>query len=152
VITINKEFKWDMAHMLAGHQGPCKNIHGHSYKMQVEIARLDNNLINKDSSSTGMIIDFKDLKNIVQEELIAPFDHAFMYWANSNDQLEHEIAKLLKANQRKIIEVDFRPTAENIADYAFNLLEKRFAELEIKIVSLKVWETPSSYAVVKGDI
>ena len=152
MITINKEFKWDMAHMLAAHQGLCKNIHGHTYKMQVEIAREDNNLISEDKSSSGMIIDFKDLKHIVKEELIKPLDHAFMYWANSNDQLEHEIAQLLKDHQRKIIEVDFRPTAENIADYAFNLLAERFAELEIKIVSLKVWETPTSYAVAKGDI
>ena len=38
MFKIAKEFNFDMAHMLDGHDGKCKNLHGHTYKLQVEVA------------------------------------------------------------------------------------------------------------------
>ena len=39
MFKIAKEFNFDMAHMLDGHDGKCKNLHGHTYKLQVECSR-----------------------------------------------------------------------------------------------------------------
>ncbi|WDC84441.1 6-carboxytetrahydropterin synthase [Caloramator sp. mosi_1] len=53
MLTVSKEFNFEAAHMLSEHQGDCKNLHGHSYKMIVEVTGDIKN---------GMVIDFKDLK------------------------------------------------------------------------------------------
>ena len=68
-MKISKEFRWEMGHRLPLHDGLCKNVHGHSYKLLIEISGE----VNKN----GMIIDFFDLSNIIQP-LLDKFDHAFM--------------------------------------------------------------------------
>ncbi|MGZ4116332.1 MAG: 6-pyruvoyl trahydropterin synthase family protein, partial [Bacteroidia bacterium] len=61
-IRVTKEFKFEMAHALLGHDGPCKNIHGHSYQLSVT---LKGKPINDPSNpKTGMVVDFIDLKKL----------------------------------------------------------------------------------------
>ncbi|MCF8299011.1 MAG: 6-carboxytetrahydropterin synthase, partial [Saprospiraceae bacterium] len=63
-IRLTKEFKFEMAHVLLGYDGPCKNIHGHSYGLDVTVIGSPDN--NTDSAKLGMVIDFGDLKKIVR--------------------------------------------------------------------------------------
>lgn len=148
-VTSTKEFTWDMAHMLAGHQGLCKNLHGHTYKMEVTVAKQDNGL-QQDGPSEGMVIDFKELKDLVQEIIVAPLDHATMINTNSTSNFEMHVLELLKAYGKKVVCVPYRPTAENMAiNFMISLraaLAKR--ELNINIVKLRVYETPTSYAEI----
>lgn len=146
MIKVTKEFSWDMAHMLADHKGLCRNLHGHTYRMQVTIARKDEHLIKSNKSSEGMVLDFKDIKKIVNQEIIDPLDHGFMYWIHSPDKTEHEVAELLEKTGKKVAAVEFRPTAEEMSIDFFNRLEDRFSGLGVTVLSIKVWETPSSYA------
>ncbi|GAB6098820.1 6-carboxytetrahydropterin synthase QueD [Halanaerocella petrolearia] len=148
-VSVTKIFSWDMAHMLAGHEGQCKNLHGHTYKLEVEVTNKAGQL-EEVGPAQGMIVDFKDLKRVVKEEIINPLDHAFLYWANSSDKIEHQLANILQEGDRKVVEVDFRPTAENMAHHFWEILQSRLSELDIEILSIKVWETPTSYAEVKG--
>lgn len=68
--SVTKIFKFEMAHQLDScYAGECKNIHGHSYKLEVT---FDGEL-NKD----GMVMDFKEMKEIVQP-LVDHFDHSFI--------------------------------------------------------------------------
>lgn len=145
-IYITKEFKWDMAHMLAGHDGLCRNIHGHTYKMQVKVSRKSGSLIEGTEHSDGMVIDFKDLKTIVKESIIEPLDHAFMYWTKSPDEVEHQIADVLIRNERKVVKVDYRPTAEEMAQNFMKVLCEELDKYQINVISIKVWETPTSFA------
>ncbi|WP_041667644.1 6-carboxytetrahydropterin synthase QueD [Acetohalobium arabaticum] len=148
-VSVTKSFSWDMAHMLAGHEDQCKNLHGHTYKLEVEVTSKSGKL-QAAGASQGMIIDFKDLKQVVTEEIVAPLDHAFLYWAKSPDEVEHQLAATLQDADRKVVSVDFRPTAENMANYFWEILQNNFTKLDIEVVSVKVWETPTSYAEVKG--
>lgn len=148
-IYVTKEFQWDMAHMLAEHQGLCKNIHGHTYKMQVTVIRKSDTLISGTGASDGMVIDFKDLKIIVKRKIVEPLDHAFMYWSQSPDQVEHQIAELLLQNDRKVYQVNYRPTAEEMALNFFNILSQELEQYQVKVVSVKVWETTTSFAEAK---
>ena len=68
-ITITKEFTWDMAHMLAGHLGLCKNLHGHTYKMHVKVCSKEDSVCERQD----MVMDFKDLKEIIKEKIIDSF-------------------------------------------------------------------------------
>jgi 6-pyruvoyltetrahydropterin/6-carboxytetrahydropterin synthase len=65
--TICKDFTFAAAHAIRGHQGGCENLHGHNYRVRVYLRarRLD---------SLGMVLDFADLKAIMQE-VLGPFDH-----------------------------------------------------------------------------
>lgn len=150
-VTIVKEFSWDMAHMLAGHDGLCSNLHGHTYRMQVEVSRLDGGVSQKCGSSQGMVVDFKDLKDIVKSKIIKPMDHCFMYWKDSTDDVEHEIAKLLKKSGKKVVEVSYRPTAEEMALNFFEELSKELENHKLELLSVRVWETPESYAEFKKE-
>lgn len=151
-VSITKEFTWDMAHMLAGHEGLCKNIHGHTYKMQVEVTRKTGDLITTPGNSQeGMVIDFNHLKNIVKDKIIDPLNHAFMYWCQSPDSLEHEIAELLRKHGRKIAVVTYKPTAEEMARNFLKILSREFDKHDIIIQSVKVWETPTSFATARQE-
>ena len=81
-IRITKSFGFETGHALYGHDGLCKNIHGHSYKLFVTVIGIpvqDNN-----DPKNGMVIDFKDLKKIVKTEIVDVFDHATVFNKNSN--------------------------------------------------------------------
>ena len=150
-VSITKEFSWNMAHLLAEHEGLCKNLHGHTYKMQIEVTRKTEDVIISDGSSQGMVIDFKELKKLVNVKIVEPLDHAFMYWINSPDAVEHEIGKILIKNGRKVAKVNYKSTAEEMAMNFFTTLTKDLLVLNIELKSVKVWETPTSFAEVRGE-
>lgn len=150
-VSITKEFTWDMAHMLGGHEGLCKNLHGHTYKMQVEVCRIDGDVIKNCEASKSMVVDFKDLKNIVKAKIVEPLDHAFMYWNQSPDAAEHQIADILRSTGKKVVEVNFRPTAEEMAIDFFDQLSKDLEDCGLDVLCIRVWETPSSFAEVKKE-
>lgn len=144
MITATKEFKWEMAHMLTGHKGLCQNIHGHSYKMQVTVSRISRTI--QSGSSEGMVLDFSDLKNIVEDTLINRLDHAFMMNGNAAG-LERELLHMLHGKV-KIYVVGYRPTAENMARDFYEVISKQLEDLDktITLESVKIWETATAYA------
>ena len=76
LIRITKEFKFEMAHALKGYDGPCKNIHGHSYVLNVTVSGYP--IIDETNPKLGMVMDFGDLKKIVRKAVIDIFDHALV--------------------------------------------------------------------------
>jgi len=148
MITVTKEFSWAMSHRLEGHKGLCNSIHGHEYKLLVTVSRKDDSLIDDDISSKEMVVDFKDLKKIVKDIIINKLDHAFAY--NEDDKLSSEIAEFLieKINQ-KVAPLHCRATAESMSKWMYIKLNQFFSikDMPIKCVRIKLYETPTSYAV-----
>ncbi len=134
-MKIAKEFRWEMGHRLLCHAGKCYNLHGHSYRMQVEVTSDD--LIN------GMIMDYYDLKKTV-EPLVEELDHSFMI--NSKDEKLLEAVEKLKT--KKVL-VDFETTAENICNFVLSKIKKEGLPEHIKEVKVKIFETSTSYAEEK---
>ncbi len=139
-IRITKQFSFETGHALYGYDGKCKNVHGHSY-------RLDVTFIGKPISDTsnvkyGMVIDFGDLKKIVKEEIVDVFDHATVF----NKNTPHiELANELKNRGHNVILADYQPTSEMmVIDFAHKIKE-RLPE-NIRLHSLKLRETATSYA------
>lgn len=138
-VRVTKEFRFEMAHALWNYDGLCKNIHGHSYIMQVTVIGEPNSDIN--STKYGMVIDFGDLKKIVNDAIVNKMDHSLVISKKSNYD------PLLKLNQmfdRHHI-TDYQPTCENMvvefAKIISNLLPKN-----VSLYSIKLWETANSYA------
>lgn len=144
IITATKEFSFDCAHMLSGHEGLCSNVHGHTYKMQVQVRR-DRASLCESGLSAGMVVDFKDLKQVVNDHIIYHFDHAFVFYKNGNE-VEKAVGHLLLSHGMKVAEVSYRPTAENMAKSFFQILSEAFRNSPIIIESVRLWETPTSYA------
>ena len=133
MITVTKTVKFDAAHVLTNHQGLCKNLHGHTYRVDVSVAQAADD-------DRDMVIDFKDLKGIANEVICDRFDHAFIY--NTESAGEKEIAAVVEKNGMRTVAIPFRSTAENLAKLFYNELKSRVPGLS----AVKVWETADSSA------
>ena len=79
---VTRTFSFEAAHQLDWHSGACKNLHGHSYRLEVTVAgALDDN---------GIVIDFSDLSALVQHAVLDVFDHTYL-----NDLLPNPTAELI---------------------------------------------------------
>lgn len=134
MFKIAKEFLFDACHMLDGHNKKCHNLHGHTYRLLVEIS---GELITS-GSSADMVMDYADLKAIVKQHIVDPLDHAYLY--NQNNANECRIADLLKQMDRKIFAFPCRTTAEGMSQYIFDCLAQY-----LPVSMIKLWETPTSY-------
>ena len=65
-----------MAHALFGYDGPCKNIHGHTYHLSVTL--MGTPLADPSNVKLGMVVDFGDLKTLVKDTILNEFDHALV--------------------------------------------------------------------------
>lgn len=135
MFKIAKEFSFDMAHMLDGHDGKCQNLHGHTYKLQVEVAGD----LFQDGTKRGMVMDYSDLKSIVKAHILDHMDHAFIYDLHS--EKECKVAQLLMDLDSKVYGIPSRTTAEEMAKYIFEKLEK----VGLPVSLIRLWETPTSY-------
>jgi len=134
MVTVTKTVKFDAAHVLTNHQGLCKNLHGHTYRVDVSAA----------GNGTGdMVIDFKELKALAEEVICSRFDHAFIY--NTESAGEREIAAVVEKNGMRTVAIPFRSTAENLAEYFYRALAPKMPA-NARLVSVRVWETADSSA------
>ena len=128
-----------MAHALKGYDGPCRNIHGHSYELYVTV--IGKPLDDLASPKLGMLMDFGDLKKIVRQSIIEEFDHALVLNRASVD----EFLPLTSEIFGKTILVDYQPTSENLLiDFAGRLLP--LMPPQVKLHNLRLRETVTSFA------
>ena len=138
-IRLTKEFRFESAHVLLGYDGPCRNIHGHSYKMAVTV--IGQPIKDNNSPKNGMVIDFGLLKTIVNEIIVTPFDHALIINNETpgiNEGIWHKVSE-------KLIIVPYQPSCENLLlDFAQKIMEK--LPSQTKLHHIRLDETPNSYA------
>jgi 6-pyruvoyltetrahydropterin/6-carboxytetrahydropterin synthase len=139
-IRITKQFTFETGHALYGYDGKCRNVHGHSYKLSVTVIGYP--IADTSNVKLGMVIDFGDLKKIVKEEIVDPFDHATVFNKNTPHM---ELAKELKDRGHKVILADYQPTSENmVIDFATKI--KARLSKEIQLHSIKLRETDTAFA------
>jgi len=139
IIRVTREFTFEMAHVLWNYDGPCRNVHGHSYRLFVTISGTPLNDV--ENPKNGMVIDFTDLKAIILREIVNVFDHTVVV---SSDFDSKKLA-MLKETFGNTVVVDYQPTCENmVADFA-GKIKTRLPE-NIRLHSLKLYETAKSYA------
>jgi len=117
MFCVVKEFTFDAAHNLVEYHGKCEKLHGHTYKLQIMVCG--------ERDKEGMVIDFIDLKKIVQEEVLSYLDHAY------------------------INEIIPQPSAENIAEWIWNKLEEKLSSERYKLSEVRLWETPTSFVIYR---
>ena len=132
--TVTKTVKFDAAHVLTDHQGLCRNLHGHTYRVDVSVAT---------ETDGDMVVDFKELKAVANEVICDRFDHAFIY--NTRSAGESEIAAVVEKHGMRTVAIPFRSTVENLARMFYGELRARLPGLS----SVKVWETSDNCAEYK---
>jgi 6-pyruvoyltetrahydropterin/6-carboxytetrahydropterin synthase len=139
VIRVTKEFTFEMAHALLNYDGPCRNVHGHSYRLFVTLSGVP--VDEPGNPKNGMVIDFTDLKSIVRKEIVNVFDHAVAV----SRQFDKEKMEVFAQMFGNTVLVDYQPTCENlVSDFAARIARR--LPSGIKLHSLKLYETATSFA------
>ena len=139
IIRVTREFSFEMAHVLKGYDGPCRNVHGHSYRLFVTITGKPVN--DNTSPRNGMVLDFTDLKEIVVHTIIERFDHSVVI----SSDFAAEKKKIMADAFGNAVIVDYQPTCENlVTDFAGRI--KSELPAGINLHSLRLCETATSYA------
>ena len=139
-IRLTKEFSFESAHALDGYDGLCREIHGHSYRLFVTIKGEP--ICEEGNPKMGMVMDFGDLKRIVNGEIVDRLDHSFVL---RDSEQNVELKATLGAKFNKVVLVDYQPTCENmLADFAARLQKALPSHVELH--SLRLHETATSYA------
>lgn len=140
VIRLTKEFSFEAAHALDGYDGPCREIHGHSYRLFVTVAGRP--VADPENPKYGMVMDFGVLKRIVNEQIVSRFDHAFVL---RDSERGCAVREALGERFSNIVVVDYQPTCENmLADFA-RRIASRLPE-GVRLHSLRLHETATSFA------
>ncbi|MGC8956828.1 MAG: 6-pyruvoyl trahydropterin synthase family protein [Candidatus Kapaibacteriota bacterium] len=132
-IKIGKEFVWNMSHRLPFHKGLCSNIHGHTYKLRVELVGTPD--------ENGIVLDFYDLISAVQP-IIDQLDHSFV--VDENDKV---MIDFLAANNFRYVKVPTTTTSENLAVWIASQVAKKFMSFpNIEKIVVRFYETFDSFA------
>lgn len=136
MIALTKVFRFECAHAILGYPGACANIHGHSYELHVSVTGVS--LGDHFIEGMGIIMDFKELKAIVQQHVISALDHQLV--------LSKAFAAATSTLPAKgLLFFENEPTAENLLIFIQKQISDKLPA-GIRLASLKLWETRDSYA------
>lgn len=130
IYQVTKRIEFCYGHRLINYVGKCAHLHGHNAVAEIEIAAsvLDDR---------GMVVDFGDINQVVKTWINEELDHTMLL--HKDDPL----ARVLVHNwNQPVVTLSENPTAENIAKMIYEYASKHFP-----VSSVKLWETPSSFAV-----
>lgn len=133
---LTTEHSFDSAHFLAGYDGKCGNLHGHRWRV---LLTVQSETLREDQQQKGMCVDFAELKKDLRTELDA-LDHVLIIEQGS---LRESTMKALQEEKFQVVEMPFRPTAENFARYFYEL----FTLKGYPVAKAEVYETPNNSAV-----
>ncbi|WP_026770195.1 6-carboxytetrahydropterin synthase [Asinibacterium sp. OR53] len=142
MLQITKIFRFETAHAIHGYPGPCSNLHGHSYRLHVTVARQRDN--DGRLPPTGFIMDFKQLKRLVNHGIVSLFDHHTIL--SSAYLVCHPPVAAI--SNLWIWETE--PTAENMLLYIRDSLQQQL-QPDVVLRRLRLFETDDSYAEWEED-
>jgi 6-pyruvoyltetrahydropterin/6-carboxytetrahydropterin synthase len=138
-IRVTKSFTFEMAHALWNYDGPCRNIHGHSYQLFVTV--IGETISDQSSTKLGMVVDFSDLKKIVKNNIVDVFDHSVVISSKASQPEIERVEQMFD----KFYVVDYQPTCENLVTDMASRLTNILPE-DVSLFSLKLIETATSWA------
>jgi|TARA_B110000971_G_C19851015_1_gene427134 6-pyruvoyltetrahydropterin/6-carboxytetrahydropterin synthase len=144
-MEITTRLEFDAGHRIPQHKSSCKNLHGHRYAIEVTIK--GEVVSDKSNSEFGMVMDFKDAKELIKKTIVEEWDHSFIVYKD-----DAVVLKFLETlADHKTVVFPLVPTAENMALVAMDKLKisfnKEFGSL-IKPFKVRLYETPNNWADV----
>lgn len=112
-MEISRIFTFSAAHHLTKYRGLCERPHGHTYRLIVTVEG--------EIKKNGLVIDFSELKKIVEKKVLSKLDH------------------------RDLNKIFGNPSAENIAVWIWGKLKNSFKKHRVELDEIKLWEGDNTY-------
>jgi len=142
-MRITRRLEFDAGHRIPNHSSQCRHLHGHRYAIEVTLSGRV--IATAGAADQGMVMDFSAVKAITQQHVAEPWDHAFLAWR----QDEAVVAFLAGMPGHKTVLFDAPPTAEHLAQTAFDVLEPLFQSQYgngLQLERVRIFETPNCWA------
>lgn len=136
MISITKKIEFEAAHRISNYPGSCSEIHGHTYKLEVTV-------LGEINPETDMVMDFKNLKDILQKTVIAHVDHALILKSSTENQT------FFSSYPGKITWMQSEPTAEQMLLWMVSSITPHLPS-GVSLLKLKLHETSGSFATWKN--
>jgi len=140
-ITVVRQIKFCAGHRLLGHEGKCKNLHGHNYVAQFYVTGCE-------TDELGRVVDFSVINKLFKGWIDEHWDHGVLLWDD-----DHEAIKAVSMMEHnRLFCMPYNPTAENMAKYLLcevaPALVKQIEGYDVSVTKVVVWETENSAAMV----
>jgi 6-pyruvoyltetrahydropterin/6-carboxytetrahydropterin synthase len=145
-VHITRRIEFDAGHRIPDHASKCRNIHGHRYVLEATV-RGDVQA-QRGQSDDGMVVDFGDLKTMMNVEIGDKWDHAFLVSTSDGEAVK---AAACMGAAHKTIYLDCVPTVENLAAIAFRAIDERIRNTDVgsfELHHVRLYETPNCWADV----
>jgi 6-pyruvoyltetrahydropterin/6-carboxytetrahydropterin synthase len=142
-MLITRRLEFDAGHRVPDHKSQCRHLHGHRYALEITLGGA---IIQQTGDpANGMVMDFSEVKALAMRHLVDLWDHAFLAWAD--DQAVVDFLRSLP--DHKTVLLDCVPTAENLAQLAFTILDAVYRDSygnQLRLERLRLYETPNCWA------
>ena len=142
-MLITRRMEFDAGHRIPNHTSQCRHLHGHRYT--IEITLSGDIITTEGQPEQGMVMDFSDVKRIANEKLVDVWDHAFLAYRGDKAVCDF----LASLPNHKTVILDTVPTAENLAQIAFGILNPAFQDTynnRLRLERVRIYETPNNWA------
>jgi len=140
---ITRRLEFDAGHRIPDHKSQCRHLHGHRYTLEIT---LSGKVIDKSGdAANGMVMDFSQVKDLAKQHLVDAWDHAFLAFAGDKAIVDF----LTSLPDHKTVILDRVPTAENLAQIAFECLDTVYRDTygnQLQLHQVRLYETPNCWA------
>ena len=142
-MLITRRLEFDAGHRIPDHKSQCRHLHGHRYAIEIT---LSGDVINKaGDAANGMVMDFSQVKELAKQHVVDIWDHSFLVFAGDKSVVDF----LNSMPGHKTVVLDRVPTAENLAQIAFELLDAAYRDTygnHLRLAQVRLYETPNCWA------
>jgi 6-pyruvoyltetrahydropterin/6-carboxytetrahydropterin synthase len=142
-MRITRRLEFDAGHRIPNHNSRCRHLHGHRYALEVTLSGAVNSCAG--DPREGMVMDFSEVKAIAGRALVDSWDHAFLAWREDRAVLDF----LATLPGHRTVVFDAPPTAEHLAQAAFDVLQRAYDDefgQYLRLERVRVYETPNCWA------
>ena len=129
MFRVTRQIDFCYGHRLLNYQGKCRHLHGHNGRAVLTLAGTE-------LDERGMLLDFGEMKRIVQRWIDDEWDHRMILRRD-----DPAVAALTELGEPLVL-IDVNPTAENLARLIFEYARQR----GLPVVEVRLWETPKCSA------
>lgn len=142
-MLVTRRLEFDAGHRIPDHKSQCRHLHGHRYALEIT---LSGEIIRQDGdAANGMVMDFSEVKSLAKQHVVDLWDHAFLVYSGDAQVL----AFLQSLPDHRTVVLDCVPTAENLAEAAFRILDPVYRDTygnHLRLERVRLYETPNCWA------
>jgi len=141
-MRVTRRLEFDAGHRIPDHKSQCRHLHGHRYAL--EITLVGDIIRQPGDPANGMVMDFSEIKSLAQKHLVDRWDHSFLVYSGDTPV----VAFLNSMPDHKTVILDCIPTAENLAEQAFAILDTVYRDTygnHLRLEQVRLYETPNCW-------